>query len=303
MASKLETLLAHDLRGALKPTTLTQYEQSWRDFTSFCSTLEAVVMPATLHTVKLYVVHLHDRGLKAGTIRSKLSAVSEKHKLSDLPDPTRSFTVSRLLDGYTLTDSAATIRRPIRFSLLVKVLEAVDGSPYIKALYKAIFALMYFACLRISEVALTVSLMHTLKLQDVRWRRDGAVDIVLHTYKHSGKGGATLRVTEEVNGGVCPVGLLRNYRNLRGKKGDCFFVDQLSRVVTRAQVVAQLQATLVKVGETPIDFNSHSFRIGRTTDLYVAGFSDEAIRRIGRWSSDAWRKYIKQGTILLPTSP
>ncbi len=37
----------------------------------------------------------------------------------------------------------------------------------------------------------------------------------------------------------------------------------------------------------------HSFRIGAATFAAERGFSDAQIRSMGRWQSDAFRKYIR----------
>ena len=40
-------------------------------------------------------------------------------------------------------------------------------------------------------------------------------------------------------------------------------------------------------------FKDHSFRIGAATSAAFRGESDAQIRAAGRWSSDAFRKYIR----------
>ena len=40
-------------------------------------------------------------------------------------------------------------------------------------------------------------------------------------------------------------------------------------------------------------YDTHSFRMGRATDLRKAGFSIEDIKELGRWRSNAVYKYLK----------
>lgn len=40
-------------------------------------------------------------------------------------------------------------------------------------------------------------------------------------------------------------------------------------------------------------FTSHSFRIGLATTLATLGFSEDNIKEVGRWSSNAWELYAK----------
>ena len=48
-------------------------------------------------------------------------------------------------------------------------------------------------------------------------------------------------------------------------------------------------------------YNTHSFRIGRATDLSQEGASDSTIKSAGRWTSAAFKKYIKPAFVYLPT--
>lgn len=45
---------------------------------------------------------------------------------------------------------------------------------------------------------------------------------------------------------------------------------------------------------------SHSFRIGATTELLLAGVSPDVVRAMGRWSSDAFHKYWRSLEDLAP---
>lgn len=51
----------------------------------------------------------------------------------------------------------------------------------------------------------------------------------------------------------------------------------------------------------PTDFSGHSFRAGGATRLAEVGVPEEKIQAMGRWSSEAWRIYIRKNPIILVT--
>ena len=61
-----------------------------------------------------------------------------------------------------------------------------------------------------------------------------------------------------------------------------------------------LKDLVAAVGENPEDFNTHSLRVGRATDLALAGTSDAIIRQTGRWKSNAYLAYVRFDLFHLP---
>ena len=41
------------------------------------------------------------------------------------------------------------------------------------------------------------------------------------------------------------------------------------------------------------EFNTHSFRIGAATSAFVNGKSEEEIKKLGRWTSKCFERYIR----------
>ena len=54
-----------------------------------------------------------------------------------------------------------------------------------------------------------------------------------------------------------------------------------------------LKALLNQLGLDNSCYNTHSFRIGAATSAESAGLSESQIKTMGRWRSDAYRRYIK----------
>ena len=66
----------------------------------------------------------------------------------------------------------------------------------------------------------------------------------------------------------------------------------------RYTVSAVLKDTLKHMGKNSIRYNTHSLRIGRGTDMFERDVNREKIKQFGRWSSDAYVKYIKPAKIV-----
>ena len=64
--------------------------------------------------------------------------------------------------------------------------------------------------------------------------------------------------------------------------------------LTREKVTAELRTLLPACGVThPLEYASHSFRIGAATSAAIAGVPEHRIRHMGRWKSDSVLRYIR----------
>lgn len=60
----------------------------------------------------------------------------------------------------------------------------------------------------------------------------------------------------------------------------------------RQRFVVLLKQALLRCGYKPGFYNPHSLRIGAATLAAKQGLSEDAIKRLGRWRSSAYRRYI-----------
>ena len=176
----------------------------------------------------------------------------------------------------------------------------------------------YYGLLRIGEVTESI---HSIKAINVHETTNGSTHrllIVLYTSKTHGLdkppqkikilGNKTVEITNSplvskhsINkaelGKFCPVEWTKRYIQLRGPvkhiDENLFILSDKSNV--RAPMVRQLLREILN------DFNldsalydTHSFRIGRATDLFKSGVSVENIKQLGRWKSNAVYRYLKQ---------
>ena len=250
----------------------------------------------------MYVAHLHQQGLKASTIKSKLSAIGFVYESSGLCNPTQSFTVQKLLVSYTKSDKYQPTRKSINLKLLKRLVHSISkscDSDYNKRLFVSAFTLMYHAALRVSEVCKTPSSKHTLQFQQIttiRKRSTKLLSIKFTSFKHSHNPTASLVIHPDKKS-TCPVKSFHRYTELRGNfKGPAFCLKD-GTPLTRVQLLRVLHDHLTLTGYQCNEYNTHSFRIGKTTDLANQGYSHTQIAMIGRWRSNAYLKYIKPSHI------
>ena len=182
---------------------------------------------------------------------------------------------------------AGKARHQVQLKKLVKALSATGCTSFTLALLKAMFALMFFAFLRISEVTkgehnINISQCHVTKSN---------IKLTVLSYKHST--GRPFKLDIQPTGGsTCPHMLLKEYVKLRGHDGEPLFRfsdklpfsrSYLSSMLNKATTAAKLDAKQI---------SPHSFRIGATTWAAKRGFSIEQIKAMGRWRSTSFNSYI-----------
>ena len=166
-------------------------------------------------------------------------------------------------------------------------------------LFKAAFALAFFGFLRISEFALTgknAAKPRMLKLVDVKIIDSSPPVALAHVgfSKTDQRGrGTDLRLTGNSPSQVCPVIALKEFLELRGQHPGPLFCHFDKSPVTRYQVQAILRSALSAVGEPCSNFSTHSFRIGSATSAATNSVSEDRIKEMGRWNSEACKSYIR----------
>ncbi len=83
-------------------------------------------------------------------------------------------------------------------------------------------------------------------------------------------------------------------RNAQAKSTlDPLFVDDSNHPVTRFWFQKYLKLIITQAGLPAGHFSSHSFRIEAATTEAQKGLSQNQIQTLGRWSSDAFKSYIR----------
>ena len=254
--------------------------------------------------ILLFIAHLHKESLSAASIVSYLSALAYLHKIKGLFDPTKHFVVSKAIAGCRRFSKSHDVRMPITMPVLRTLLQALPSvavKAYERHMLCCMFSLAFHAFLRIGEIAAT-SANNTndiLQFSDVHMPKlvQEHCTITLRKFKHIGAQGPQTfvlkRHSSKSNNNCCPVHLLRRYLACRGTKKGPLFILQSGKPFLRRQFDAALKSVLKFSGYSTTLYKGHSFRIGAATEAAARGCSDAQIRNLGRWRTDAFRKYIR----------
>ena len=237
----------------------------------------------------LFVAHCFDRGCAAASISAYLSGLRFYHRMHDWPDPLDYFIIRKMLEGCKKSRPGRDHRAPITHNIFCKLLpklESVCYSAYEAILFKTAFSLAYYGLFRISEVL-------QLAYKNIVIEPDrAAVRVTIESSKTSHKP-VTIRLPRETEAAVCPVLSLHNYVQVHPSHTGYLLVHRNGRLLNRTQFAAVLHKTICMLGLSQSTFQTHSFRIGRATELSIQGYPDSVIKQMGRWRSAAYKTYIR----------
>ena len=220
-----------------------------------------------------------------------------------LPYPTKTHYISEMLKGYGKIGYKLDSRLPITLPILVCTMKGLDifcVSQYELFMFKAMCAMAFFAFLRISEI--TVSKQDSvngnlLQLDQVSRKHSGKGNVVsliitFKSYKHNNNQNPFSIVLNR-QPKACPVQSFLDYVSVRGTVHGPLFINHNSSPVLRSGFSKMFGSVIRICNMDPNRYKGHSFRIGAATYAAEQGVSDDKIRHLGRWKSDAFKKYIR----------
>ena len=289
-----------------KKTTMNSYMKTWRKFNEFIIRLD--VIPATWEErVVLYCVYLIDRGIKSSTIKSYISGIKCILRCDDYEWNDDTALLTTLTKSCRLENDRVKTRLPIRQCLLnvflFELQRQLDNQRYLLVAYRCIFTLAYYGLMRISELVG----IHAIKANHVHaGENKDKLLIVLYSSKTHGKESRPQQI--KINAVserpdkirykdcFCPVDALNDYSEIRPQyvnDSENFFILQ-----DYSSITPNMTRNIFKKILTSLDldvklYGTHSFRIGRASDLRKSGAEIETIKQLGRWKSNAVYKYLR----------
>ena len=285
------------IQASLSKSSRANYEKTLSDFRNFSyqANLQSG-FPLNQGSVLLYLSHLQKSGLASSTITSKLSALNYYQKINGFQDITSHFLISKFISGLNKISRAIDIRIPVTPEILHQfhvAVPVVSTSVFYSTLYKSMFSLSFFAFLRPGEIT---SSHNNIELSNVNLSKDN-IAITFTKFKHH-TGPPVTVVVQSQNTTPCPVQCMANYLRLRGTTPGPLFCHQGGSPITYTSLNNFFSAiqSFLQLGAR---YHLHSFRIGAATSAALRGIPEDEIKRMGRWSSSAYSKYIRIQTIRL----
>ena len=305
-ANELEGLANQLITRSYRPVTILNYQHRVRGFAMFLDQLKVSrTMPVPSYYVALYIAKLVKEGYAPGTIRLAVSAISWFHRMSNLSDPTVTPAIQRMLIGTKRAAPPPKKLLPITRSLLFLMLSKVSLlvlSDFEQKLTKALLLLGYHSCARVGELLVSSNADHTLRIENLSFKKVNnslSIRFVLPSFKHS-KEETDFVLEPAVDPTWCPVRHLFSYLEARGTSPGILFLNATGIPVKRDFLAKQIHSLAGLLGLEKDKYNTHSLRIGRTTDMAEQGENETTIKRTGRWNSSAYLGYVRCVSFVLP---
>jgi site-specific recombinase XerD len=306
--------------------TLKHYEaagESWMTFSAqnhWHWRIDDVPVPTRQRRLIQWLSQLQGLGVKrASTARKKVAAVRHLHISPPhlLPDPTADLPgLHSWLQDWARLDGPAQGALPAPRSLVEGICALLDPTKLSHAGLIAAFAygmdLMGRSCEYLKDGRKT-----GLRMQDLIFRNvsgpisyaslaqdptllASVTELSFHIACYKNKNVDSTRSLPRSQRALCVVeamiNLLLAYYKQHGalpQPQDTLFLKANGKPLHRRDVSAWLKAGAAAAQLPPARFSSHSLRKGGASHMAASGVPDEVIQRLGRWQSDAYKRYIQ----------
>ena len=154
--ASLTTTLAALVDSALAPVSQACFRWGWDLYVQFAQKYSiSEQFPVRVSSLALFIASLVNQSYKPSTISSYV--IGYVHKLKAIPDPTSSFLILKLLRAchkqQKNVDSRMPIVKPVLERLMLTLVH-MGTDHYRQHLFQAMFALAFYAFLRIGEITI-----------------------------------------------------------------------------------------------------------------------------------------------------
>ena len=282
-------------RNARSDATRRAYQSDLRDFERYCVENGWAALPATSQTVALYLTQLASKR-KVSTVKRRVVAIAQQHKLNGYPAPTADAIVREILQGIERTHGIAPHKKTaLTVDLLKDILHRLDDSLRGRR-DRALLLLTFAGGFRRSEVA-------ALDVVDVRFEPRGAVVTLRRSKTDQLGAGREIAIPQLRTESFCAVRALRAWLTTAGiVNGPVFRTFSLRGNLQTDRIdgrdVARLVQRLTRRAHLEGDFAAHSLRAGFVTSGAERGIAEASLQNVtGHRSATILRGYVRRATL------
>lgn len=283
------------MNNAFASSTSNTYNIGFRHYQTFCHQNGLPLFPLNDDTLSLFATHLAAR-MSQTSVRTYLAGVQCASRVRGFRERIEDMQKVRLtLRGIDRSRSSSSPRREaITFQHLDQIRVFLLSSEYShqdRQLYFTASCVAFFGMLRVSEYTCPTSSFFDssrhLCVSDVTISTNMLLIRIKVSKTNQSGLGTTIRLPS-INSIFCPVAAMRSFLSLRGFVPGPLFMFANNLFLTRNMLSQFLRRVF-----NNIDINTHSFRIGGASCAAAAGISNSTIQILGRWSSSAFRDYLR----------
>lgn len=234
-------------------------------------------------TIKLYLCGIRFLCLERNISHPSSSALPRLHAI---------------LNGVKRRQVRRTLTRyPVTFNVLKQVCESLRRQP-IDLMLETACTIAFFGFLRCGEFTVKSQFDPSIDLcvSDLILSTECALLTLKQSKTDPFREGITIKLFSTGNS-ICPYAICCKYMEHRRKSSpsatDPLFISDQGQILTRTLFISKFRHALECVGINSTRYNGHSFRIGAATTAAQVHMEDHMIKTLGRWSSDAYCRYIR----------
>ena len=287
--------------AGLRDSTHTAYNSAQKAYIDFCALYSLQPVPVDHNVILLYITHMFNKGLAFSTIQVYISAIRSLQVMAGYEEPNlRSPQVRLALKAVQMNTLPPKQKCPIDYLLLCKMLQLVELGVDNKV-WSALLSLAFFAGLRGCEY--TNQLINGkcvyVTLNQLKFGNQNSEIIMYYQ---------VIRTKTTMHGFTIPIGCTKvpvcpvcyMMRYLMRFSGQCavsgnspLFTTSDGTPISKSMVNVKLKQLAAALKLDPSSFSTHSIRAGAASTAARLGFRDWEIKRLGGWSSAAYRRYIR----------
>ncbi|XP_033750488.1 uncharacterized protein LOC117334792 [Pecten maximus] len=266
-------------------------------------------MSVTEDMLIYFVAHCHNSNLSYATIKLYLCGIRFMCLQKDIPYPSNA-NLARMqaVLGGVKRGRVKTVkpRYPITFNILRNICGYLrkNSNSFCDLMLETACTIAFFGFLRCGEFTVKSNFdsNDNLCVEDMTIANDYVLLYLKKSKTDPFREGIMLKIFK-TNKFVCPHCVCSKYMESRQRQTpspkDPLFVTVGGQPLTRTVFITKLRHVLECLNINSDLYNGHSFRIGAATSAAAVHIEDHLIKVLGRWSSDAYCRYIRtpQSTI------